>query len=124
MLLYVSISFLVSTVTNLWLISLITKVAKKKQNEYINQMLEIKQLHKSYPIGDSSLHVLKGIDLSADYRFKDRKILYELDKNCWQSNSQIAKKVSLSKQVTNYRIKRLEEHAIHKFISFFIIVLF
>ncbi len=27
-------------------------------------MLEIKQLHKSYAIGDSSLHVLKGIDLS------------------------------------------------------------
>jgi|TARA_B100000767_G_scaffold186849_1_gene174287 putative ABC transport system ATP-binding protein len=27
-------------------------------------MLEIKQLHKSYTIGDSSLHVLKGIDLS------------------------------------------------------------
>lgn len=27
-------------------------------------MLEINKLHKSYPIGDSSLHVLKGIDLS------------------------------------------------------------
>ena len=27
-------------------------------------MLTINQLHKSYPIGDSSLHVLKGIDLS------------------------------------------------------------
>ena len=27
-------------------------------------MLEIKKLHKSYPIGDSSLHVLKGIDLN------------------------------------------------------------
>ena len=27
-------------------------------------MLVIEQLHKSYPIGDSSLHVLKGIDLS------------------------------------------------------------
>ena len=27
-------------------------------------MLEIKQLHKSYAIGDSSLHVLKGIDIS------------------------------------------------------------
>lgn len=27
-------------------------------------MLEIKQLHKSYTIGESSLHVLKGIDLS------------------------------------------------------------
>ena len=26
-------------------------------------MLKIKDLHKSYPIGDSSLHVLKGIDL-------------------------------------------------------------
>lgn len=27
-------------------------------------MLEINELHKSYPIGDSSLHVLKGINLS------------------------------------------------------------
>lgn len=27
-------------------------------------MLQISKLHKSYPIGDSSLHVLKGIDLS------------------------------------------------------------
>ena len=26
-------------------------------------MLKIEKLHKSYPIGDSSLHVLKGIDL-------------------------------------------------------------
>jgi putative ABC transport system ATP-binding protein len=29
-------------------------------------MLEINQLHKSYAIGDSSLHVLKGIDLSVE----------------------------------------------------------
>lgn len=29
-------------------------------------MLKINKLHKSYPIGDSSLHVLKGIDLSVD----------------------------------------------------------
>ncbi|MFB9056223.1 ABC transporter ATP-binding protein [Mariniflexile ostreae] len=29
-------------------------------------MLEINQLHKSYPIGDSSLHVLKGIDLAIE----------------------------------------------------------
>lgn len=27
-------------------------------------MLQIRKLHKSYPIGDSKLHVLKGIDLS------------------------------------------------------------
>ncbi len=29
-------------------------------------MLKIKGLHKSYPIGDSSLHVLKGIDLQVE----------------------------------------------------------
>ncbi|MEP1488149.1 MAG: ABC transporter ATP-binding protein [Algibacter sp.] len=29
-------------------------------------MLKINQLHKSYAIGDSSLHVLKGIDLSVE----------------------------------------------------------
>ncbi|WP_100614140.1 ABC transporter ATP-binding protein [Confluentibacter citreus] len=29
-------------------------------------MLQIKKLHKSYPIGNSSLHVLKGIDLSVE----------------------------------------------------------
>jgi len=29
-------------------------------------MLKISQLHKSYPIGDSSLHVLKGIDLNVE----------------------------------------------------------
>ena len=29
-------------------------------------MLEIHKLHKSYPIGDSKLHVLKGIDLTVE----------------------------------------------------------
>ena len=47
-----------------------------------------------------------------DLDLKDRKILYELDKNCRQSNSQIANKVSLSKQVINYRIRRLEDNNI------------
>jgi len=40
---------------------------------------------------------------------KDRKILYQLDLNCRQSNSQIGKKVGLSKQVVDYRIKRMED---------------
>lgn len=40
---------------------------------------------------------------------KDRKILYQLDLNSRQSNSVIAKKVGLSKDVVNYRIKKLEE---------------
>ena len=29
-------------------------------------MIEIKKLHKSYKMGSSSLHVLKGIDVSVD----------------------------------------------------------
>jgi|SRR3989344_605021 len=43
---------------------------------------------------------------------KDKKILYELDSNSKQSCSQIAKKVGLSTEVVNYRIKRLEENKI------------
>ncbi len=38
---------------------------------------------------------------------KDRKILAELDKNARQSDSEIAKKVRISKQVANYRIQLL-----------------
>jgi len=40
---------------------------------------------------------------------KDRKILYELDKDCRQASTQIAKKVGLSTEVVNYRIKRFEK---------------
>ena len=40
---------------------------------------------------------------------KDRKILYNLDLNCRQLNAQIGKKVGLSKQVVDYRIKRMED---------------
>ncbi|MBM3234097.1 Lrp/AsnC family transcriptional regulator [Candidatus Pacearchaeota archaeon] len=43
---------------------------------------------------------------------KDRKILYELDKDCRQPCSKIGKKVGLSTEVVNYRIKRLEEENI------------
>jgi len=47
-----------------------------------------------------------------DLDLKDRKILYQLDLNCRQSNAQIGKKVGLSKQVVDYRIKRMEEEKI------------
>ncbi|MBT3405967.1 Lrp/AsnC family transcriptional regulator [Candidatus Woesearchaeota archaeon] len=47
---------------------------------------------------------------------KDRKILYQLDVNSRQTNSEIAKKVGLSKQVVGFRIKKLIEE---KVISFF-----
>ena len=45
---------------------------------------------------------------------KDRKILYELDINARQTFSKIGKKVRLSKEVVNYRIKRLEKLGIIK----------
>jgi len=45
---------------------------------------------------------------------KDRKILYHLDLNCRQSNAQIGKKVGLSKQVVDYRIKRMEDSGVIK----------
>lgn len=45
---------------------------------------------------------------------KDRKILYELDLNCRQSNTQIGKKVGLKKDVVAYRIKRMQEEGIIK----------
>ena len=37
---------------------------------------------------------------------KDRKVLYQLDIDCRQTNNEIGKKVGLSKQVVDYRIKR------------------
>lgn len=43
---------------------------------------------------------------------KDKKILLELDKDCRQSCSEIGKKVGLSSEVVNYRIKKLEEEKI------------
>lgn len=43
---------------------------------------------------------------------KDRKILYELDLNCRQSNTQIGKKVGLKRDVVAYRIKRMQDEGI------------
>lgn len=43
---------------------------------------------------------------------KDRKILYELDLNSRQSNTQIGKKVGLKKDVVAYRIKRMQDEGV------------
>jgi len=40
---------------------------------------------------------------------KDRKILFELDKNCRQSINEIAKKTRLNRDIIQYRIKQLEK---------------
>ncbi|HIH11013.1 TPA: Lrp/AsnC family transcriptional regulator [Candidatus Woesearchaeota archaeon] len=54
--------------------------------------------------------------MSLDLDLKDRKILYQLDLDCRQTNSEIGKKVGLSKQVVDYRIKRfLRESIITRF---------
>jgi len=45
---------------------------------------------------------------------KDRKILFELDKDARQSFSQLGKKVGLSKNVVKYRLERLKENGIIK----------
>src|SRR3989339_1564093 len=48
----------------------------------------------------------------ANIDLKDKKILYELDRDSRQSNKQIAKKVGLSEQVVGNRIRRLQEWGI------------
>jgi len=52
--------------------------------------------------------LLKSIDMTYELDLKDKKILYELDINSRQPNSEIAKKVGLSKQIVGLRIKKLE----------------
>jgi len=49
---------------------------------------------------------MKNLDL------KDRKILYELDFNCRQTNTQIGKKVGLKKDIVSYRIRKLQQTGI------------
>jgi len=47
---------------------------------------------------------------------RDKKILAELDNNARQTDSEIAKKISTSKQVVNYRIQKLiSKEIIHNF---------
>lgn len=43
---------------------------------------------------------------------KDRRILYELDKNSRESFTKIGKRVGLHKNVVNYRIKRMQNNGI------------
>ena len=38
---------------------------------------------------------------------KDKKLLYELDKNSRQSSAQISKNIRLNKNTTNFRINKL-----------------
>lgn len=50
--------------------------------------------------------------MSINLDMKDRRLLYELDLDCRQSASKIAKKIGLSPLGVNYRIKRLEREGI------------
>ncbi len=43
---------------------------------------------------------------------KDRKILFELDKNARQSNSEIARKVRLNKNTVTYKINKMQQEGI------------
>jgi len=46
---------------------------------------------------------------------RDKRILYELDNNARESCSRIAKKLRISTEVVNYRIKRLEKEIITQY---------
>ncbi len=50
--------------------------------------------------------------MSLKLDLKDKQILFQLDQNARQSNTEIAKKVKLSKDAIGYRIKRLEKQEI------------
>jgi len=56
----------------------------------------------------------KIVEYMVKIDLKDRKILYELDLDCRQSNSQIGKKVGLGRDVVGYRIKKMEEEGLIK----------
>lgn len=53
---------------------------------------------------------MKDSDVKLD--LKDRKILYELDKDARISFASLGKKIGLSTEVVHYRVKRLEEKGI------------
>ncbi len=59
---------------------------------------------------DTELNVRENGEIKLD--MKDKKILYELDNDARQPLSKIAKKVGLSKEVVNYRIKAMEKQGI------------
>jgi DNA-binding Lrp family transcriptional regulator len=42
----------------------------------------------------------------------DKKLLYQLDLNCRQSNAQIGRIIGVSKQVIEYRINKLQSQGI------------
>ena len=60
------------------------------------------------------MYMIENLDL------KDKKILYELDLNCRQSDSKIAKKVGLSRDSVRYRINKLVEKG---YINYFMAVI-
>ncbi len=52
------------------------------------------------------------LNMASKFDLKDKKLLSELDKNCRQSNQQLARKIGLSKDAIAYRILRFEEKGI------------
>ena len=81
---------------------------------------------KRYYLNYSYLFLVKTKYLNSNSSFlqimmldlKDKKILYELSKNCRLPTSQIAKRVGLSQQVVDYRIQRfIKNHLITDFIT-------
>lgn len=80
------------------------------EDEDIDELEEKPEKSTNPPLTIKEVQEGKQVKLD----LKDKKILYQLELNARQPNSEIAKKVGLSKEVVNYRIKRLEEQRVIK----------
>jgi len=76
---------------------------------YINSVGYLKWNSKNIK---KNIYYVNGLENMTKIDLKDKKILYELDLNCRQSNTQIGKKVGLKKDVVAYRIKRMQDEGI------------
>ncbi len=85
---------------------------EKDLDEDINPVDKSKNKKELNQDSLQSINPVRNVKIKLD--LKDKKILYQLELNARQSNSQIAKKVGLSKEVVNYRIKRLETFKVIK----------
>lgn len=82
-----------------------------EENTRDKKDLEIEEKPINENLENDDNRIVKN-DKKIKLDLKDRKILYQLDLNSRQPNSEIAKKVGLSKEVVNYRINKLKNDGV------------
>ena len=91
----------------------VKELLKKYESEGYEETDEIEEKPRTVKGEVSTIREIKR-EKEVKLDLKDRKILYQLELNARQPSSKIAKKVGLSKEVVNYRIKRLESEEVIK----------